>query len=161
RAARHHSRGKPKGDRDMVSTNELQAPQIDKLLIAGLRGFCAGGVRAIAVAEQALEICDDTVYVRKGIIHNRYVVEELRRRGAVFVGEVDEVPDGGWLIFSAHGISPAVRSAAKQKRLRTIDATCPLVTKVHLEVVQFAKKGYTIIFIGHRDHDETIGTLGE
>jgi 4-hydroxy-3-methylbut-2-enyl diphosphate reductase len=134
---------------------------IDKLLIAGLRGFCAGVVRAIAVVEQALEICDGTVYVRKEIIHNRYVVDELRRRGAVFVEEVDEVPDGSWLIYSAHGVSPSVRDAAKRKRLRTIDATCPLVTKVHLEVVQFARRGYTIIFIGHRDHDETIGTLGE
>ena len=134
---------------------------IDKLLIAGLRGFCAGVVRAIAVVEQALEICDGTVYVRKEIIHNRYVVDELRRRGAVFVEEVDEVPDDSWLIYSAHGVSPAVRDAAKRKRLRTIDATCPLVTKVHLEVVQFARRGYTIVFIGHRDHDETIGTLGE
>ncbi len=130
-------------------------------MIAGLRGFCAGVVRAIDVVERALQLCDGTVYVRKEIIHNRYVVEELRNRGAVFVEEVDEVPDGSWLIFSAHGISPAVRQSAKQKRLRTIDATCPLVTKVHLEVIQYAKKGYTIILIGHEDHDETIGTLGE
>jgi 4-hydroxy-3-methylbut-2-enyl diphosphate reductase len=136
-----------------------RAPQ--KLLIAGLRGFCAGVVRAISVVEKALEICDGTVYVRKEIIHNRYVVEELRRRGAVFVEELDEVPDGAAVIFSAHGISPAVRDTAKQKKLLTIDATCPLVTKVHLEVVQFAKKGYTILFVGHKDHDETIGTLGE
>ncbi len=132
-----------------------------KLLIAGLRGFCAGVVRAISVVEQALEICEGTVYVRKEIIHNRYVVDELRGRGAVFVEELDEVPDGGVVIFSAHGISPAVRDTARRKKLRTIDATCPLVTKVHLEVVHFAKKGYTIIFVGHKDHDETIGTLGE
>ena len=132
-----------------------------KLLIAGLRGFCAGVVRAISVVEKALEICDGTVYVRKEIIHNRYVVEELRRRGAVFVEDLDEVPDGAAVIFSAHGISPAVRDTAKQKKLLTIDATCPLVTKVHLEVVQFAKKGFTILFVGHKDHDETIGTLGE
>jgi 4-hydroxy-3-methylbut-2-enyl diphosphate reductase len=130
-------------------------------MIAGLRGFCAGVVRAISVVEQALEICDGTVYVRKEIIHNRYVVEELRNRGAVFVEELDEVPDGEVVIFSAHGISPAVRDTARRKRLRTIDATCPLVTKVHLEVVHFAKKGYTIIFVGHKDHDETIGTFGE
>jgi 4-hydroxy-3-methylbut-2-enyl diphosphate reductase len=136
-----------------------QAPQ--KLLIAGLRGFCAGVVRAISVVEKALEISDDTVYVRKEIIHNRYVVEELGRRGAVFVEELDEVPDGAAVIFSAHGIAPSVRETARQKALRTIDATCPLVTKVHLEVVQYAKKGYTIIFVGHKDHDETIGTLGE
>jgi len=132
-----------------------------RLLIAGLRGFCAGVVRAISVVEQALEICEGTVYVRKEIIHNRYVVDELRDRGAVFVEELDEVPDGGVVIFSAHGISPAVRDTARRKRLHTIDATCPLVTKVHLEVVHFAKKGYTIIFVGHKDHDETIGTLGE
>jgi 4-hydroxy-3-methylbut-2-enyl diphosphate reductase len=130
-------------------------------MIAGLRGFCAGVVRAISVVEQALEICDGTVYVRKEIIHNRYVVEELRNRGAVFVEELDEVPDGEVVIFSAHGISPAVRDTARRKMLQTIDATCPLVTKVHLEVVHFAKKGYTIIFVGHRDHDETIGTFGE
>jgi 4-hydroxy-3-methylbut-2-en-1-yl diphosphate reductase len=132
-----------------------------KLLIAGLRGFCAGVVRAISVVEKALEICDGTVYVRKEIIHNRYVVEELRRRGAVFVEELEEVPDGAAVIFSAHGISPAVRETARQKKLLTIDATCPLVTKVHLEVVRYAKQGYTIIFVGHKDHDETIGTLGE
>ena len=132
-----------------------------KLLIAGLRGFCAGVVRAISVVEQALEICDGTVYVRKEIIHNRYVVDELRGRGAVFVEELDEVPDGQVVIFSAHGIAPSVRETAKRKRLQTIDATCPLVTKVHLEVVQFARKGYTIIFVGHKEHDETIGTLGE
>ena len=132
-----------------------------KLLIAGLRGFCAGVVRAISVVEQALEICEGTVYVRKEIIHNRYVVDELRDRGAVFVDELDEVPDGQVVIFSAHGISPAVRDTARRKRLRTIDATCPLVTKVHLEVVHFAKQGYTILFVGHKDHDETIGTLGE
>ena len=132
-----------------------------KLLIAGLRGFCAGVVRAISVVEKALDIVDGTVYVRKEIIHNRYVVDELRDRGAVFVEELDEVPDGAAVIFSAHGIAPSVRDTAQQKQLRTIDATCPLVTKVHLEVGQYARKGYTIIFIGHRDHDETIGTLGE
>src|SRR5205085_9567975 len=131
------------------------------LLIAGLRGFCAGVVRAISVVEKALDVVDGTVYVRKEIIHNRYVVDELRDRGAVFVEELDEVPDGGAVVFSAHGISPSVRDTAKQKQLRTIDATCPLVTKVHLEVVHYAKKGYTSIFVGHKDHDETIGTLGE
>jgi len=134
---------------------------VDRLLIAGLRGFCAGVVRAIDVVNNALEICEGTVYVRKEIIHNRYVVDELRRKGAVFVEEVDEVPDGSWLIFSAHGIAPAVREAAKAKKLRTIDATCPLVTKVHLEVIQYSKRGYTILYIGHEEHDETIGTLGE
>jgi len=131
------------------------------LLLAGLRGFCAGVVRAISVVEKALEVAGETVYVRKEIIHNRYVVDELRERGAVFVEELDEVPDGGLVIFSAHGISPSVRQAARTRGLRTIDATCPLVTKVHLEVVQFARNGYTIFFVGHEEHDETIGTLGE
>jgi 4-hydroxy-3-methylbut-2-enyl diphosphate reductase len=135
--------------------------RIEKLLIASLRGFCAGVVRAIAVVERALELCDGTVYVRKEVIHNRYVVKELCRKGAVFVEEADEVPDGSWLIYSAHGVAPSVRETARRKRLRTIDATCPLVTKVHLEVAQFARRGYSIIFIGHRDHDETIGTFGE
>jgi 4-hydroxy-3-methylbut-2-enyl diphosphate reductase len=101
------------------------------------------------------------VYVRKEIIHNRYVVEELRGKGAHFVEEVHDVPDGAWLIYSAHGIAPEVRENARRKRLRTIDATCPLVTKVHLEAIQYARQKYTIILIGHEDHEETIGTLGE
>ena len=134
---------------------------VERLLIAALRGFCAGVVRAIDVVEKALEICDGPVYVRKEIIHNRYVVDELRHKGAIFVEEIEQVPDGAWLIFSAHGISPAVRLAARQKRLRTIDATCPLVTKVHMEVIRYSRAGFTIVFIGHRNHDEAIGTLGE
>ncbi len=133
----------------------------EKLLIAGLRGFCAGVVRAISVVEQALDICNETVYVRKEIIHNRYVVDELRNRGAVFIEELDEVPDGSVVIFSAHGIAPSVRDMAREKRLFTVDATCPLVTKVHLEVLSFVRKGYTILFVGHKEHDETIGTYGE
>ena len=137
------------------------SPKIDKLLVAGLRGFCAGVVRAIDVVEKALEVCEQPVYVRKEIIHNRYVVDELRSKGAHFVEEVSDVPDGSWLIYSAHGISPAVREEARRKHLRTIDATCPLVTKVHLEAIHYAKSGYTIVLIGHEDHDETIGTLGE
>jgi 4-hydroxy-3-methylbut-2-enyl diphosphate reductase len=137
------------------------APAVEKLLVAGLRGFCAGVVRAIDVVDRALQVCDGPVYVRKEIIHNRYVVDELRAKGAVFVEEADEVPDGAWLIYSAHGISPTVREAARRKRLRTIDATCPLVTKVHLEAIHYARKGYTIVLVGHQDHDETIGTLGE
>ena len=136
-------------------------PGIEKLLVAGLRGFCAGVVRAIDVVERALDVCEGPVYVRKEIIHNRYVVDELRSKGARFVEEVDDVPDGAWLVYSAHGIAPSVRANARRKRLRTIDATCPLVTKVHLEAIQYARSGYTIILIGHEDHDETIGTLGE
>ena len=108
------------------------SPNVDKLLIAGLRGFCAGVVRAIDVVEKALQVVDGPVYVRKEIIHNRYVVDELREKGARFVEEVDEVPDDAALIFSAHGIAPEVRSKASEKNLRTIDATCPLVTKVQI-----------------------------
>ena len=147
----------------MVVMPEAPPPgaSVEKLLVAGLRGFCAGVVRAIDVVERALEVCQAPVYVRKEIIHNRYVVDELRGKGAIFVEEVDEVPDASWLIYSAHGISPTVREAAREKRLKTIDATCPLVTKVHLEAIHYARKGYTIILIGHREHDETIGTLGE
>jgi 4-hydroxy-3-methylbut-2-en-1-yl diphosphate reductase len=140
---------------------ETPSPAVEKLLIAGLRGFCAGVVRAIDVVEKAIEVCNGPVYVRKEIIHNRYVVDELRQKGARFVEEVSEVPDGAWLIYSAHGIAPEVRRAAREKSLRTIDATCPLVTKVHLEALHYAKQGYTILFIGHEEHDETIGTLGE
>lgn len=134
---------------------------IEKLLVAGLRGFCAGVVRAIDVVDRALAVCDGPVYVRREIIHNRYVVDELRAKGARFVEEVGDAPDGAWLIFSAHGISPEVREQARAKRLKTIDATCPLVTKVHLEAIRYARRGYTILLIGHEDHDETIGTLGE
>jgi 4-hydroxy-3-methylbut-2-enyl diphosphate reductase len=139
----------------------VAAARVETLLVAGLRGFCAGVVRAIDVVERALEVCDGPVYVRKEIIHNRYVVEELRAKGAVFVDEIENVPDGAWLIYSAHGVSPEVRAEASRKRLRTIDATCPLVTKVHLEAIHFARRGYTIVLIGHEEHDETIGTLGE
>jgi len=145
----------------MVTPAAVPEPAVEKLLVAGLRGFCAGVVRAIDVVDRALHVCDGPVYVRKEIIHNRYVVDELRAKGAVFVEEADEVPDGSWLIYSAHGISPTVREAARRKRLRTIDATCPLVTKVHLEAIHYARKGYTIVLIGHQDHEETIGTLGE
>lgn len=136
-------------------------PGVTKLLIAGLRGFCAGVVRAIDVVEKALEVCDGEVFVRKEIIHNRYVVDSLREKGARFVEEVDEVPSGSWLIYSAHGVAPEVRETAATRELRTIDATCPLVTKVHMEAVQYARLGYAIVLIGHAEHDETIGTLGE
>ncbi|MBI4055813.1 MAG: 4-hydroxy-3-methylbut-2-enyl diphosphate reductase [Elusimicrobia bacterium] len=134
---------------------------VERLLLARLRGFCAGVVRAIDVVEEALKLCGKPVYVRHEIIHNRFVVEDLGRKGALFVEELSEVPEGSWVIFSAHGISPQVRREAVQRRLKVIDATCPLVTKVHLEAIQYAKKGYTIILIGHGDHVETIGTMGE
>jgi 4-hydroxy-3-methylbut-2-en-1-yl diphosphate reductase len=131
------------------------------LLLLKPRGFCAGVVRAIDIVRIALDAFGPPIYVRKEIVHNRYVVEELKAKGAIFVDEVYEVPDGQRLIYSAHGVSPSVREASKLRNLRVIDATCPLVTKVHVEAVKYAKGGYSIILIGHRDHDEVIGTLGE
>jgi 4-hydroxy-3-methylbut-2-enyl diphosphate reductase len=131
------------------------------ILLLTPRGFCAGVVRAIDAVKIALELYGAPAYVRKEIVHNRHVVEELRAAGAIFVDELDEVPEGARVIFSAHGVSPAVRKMALDRRLQVIDATCPLVTKVHLEAVRFARQGYTIILIGHRDHDEVVGTLGE
>ena len=132
-----------------------------KIILLKPRGFCAGVVRAIDVVRIALELYGAPIYVRKEIVHNRHVVDELRNAGAIFVEELSEVPEGARVIFSAHGVAPAVRAEAKERRLQVIDATCPLVTKVHLEAVRFAKQGYTIVLIGHRDHDEVIGTLGE
>jgi len=132
-----------------------------KIILLKPRGFCAGVVRAIDVVRISLDLYGAPIYVRKEIVHNRHVVDELRRAGAIFVEELGEVPEGARVIFSAHGVSPAVRTEAKQRHLQVIDATCPLVTKVHLEAVRFAKQGYTIVLIGHRDHDEVIGTLGE
>lgn len=132
-----------------------------KILLLTPRGFCAGVVRAIDVVKIALGLYGAPIYVRKEIVHNRHVVEELRAAGAVFVEELDEVPPGARVIFSAHGVSPAVRQQARERQLQVIDATCPLVTKVHLEAVRFARQGYTIVLIGHKDHDEVIGTLGE
>jgi 4-hydroxy-3-methylbut-2-enyl diphosphate reductase len=132
-----------------------------KILLLKPRGFCAGVVRAIDVVKIALDLYGAPIYVRKEIVHNRHVVDELRDAGAIFVEELSEVPERGRVIFSAHGVSPAVRKDATERQLQVIDATCPLVTKVHLEAVKFAKQGYTIVLIGHRDHDEVIGTLGE
>jgi len=131
------------------------------LLLLRPRGFCAGVIRAIDVVRMALEKLGPPIYVRKEIVHNRYVVNELASQGAIFVENLDEVPTGCVVIFSAHGVSPAIREEARQRQLRIIDATCPLVTKVHLEVIRYARMNYTIVLIGHRDHDEMIGTLGE
>src|ERR1700731_3964614 len=131
------------------------------LLLLKPRGFCAGVVRAIDIVRIALEAFGPPIYVRKEIVHNRFVVEELQQKGAIFVDSVDEVPEGERVIYSAHGVSPEVRRASQERKLRVIDATCPLVTKVHVEAVKFAKEGYSLILIGHRDHDEVIGTLGE
>jgi 4-hydroxy-3-methylbut-2-enyl diphosphate reductase len=143
------------------SGTEATGGKRKKIILLKPRGFCAGVVRAIDVVKIALDLYGAPIYVRKEIVHNRHVVEELRAAGAIFVEELAEVPEGARVIFSAHGVSPAVRSEAKERKLQVIDATCPLVTKVHLEAVRYAKQGYTIILIGHRDHDEVIGTLGE
>jgi 4-hydroxy-3-methylbut-2-en-1-yl diphosphate reductase len=132
-----------------------------KIYLLKPRGFCAGVVRAIDVVKIALDLYGPPVYVRKEIVHNKHVVEELRQAGAIFVEEVDEIPSGARAIFSAHGVSPDVRREAKARQLQVIDATCPLVTKVHLEAVKFARDNYTIVLIGHKDHDEVTGTLGE
>jgi 4-hydroxy-3-methylbut-2-en-1-yl diphosphate reductase len=132
-----------------------------KIFLLEPRGFCAGVVRAIDVVRIALDLYGPPVYVRKEIVHNKHVVDELRNAGAIFVEELDEVPEGARAIFSAHGVAPSVRTDAKARKLEVIDATCPLVTKVHLEAVRFAREGYSIVLIGHKDHDEVIGTLGE
>src|SRR5437764_7118228 len=132
-----------------------------KIILLKPRGFCAGVVRAIDVVRIALDLYGAPIYVRKEIVHNRHVVDELRCAGAVFVEELNEVPEGARVIFSAHGVSPAVRNEAKRRNLQVIDATCPLVTKVHLEAVKFARKNFTVVLIGHKDHDEVTGTLGE
>lgn len=132
-----------------------------RILLVSPRGFCAGVVRAIDVVRIALDLYGAPIYVRKEIVHNRHVVDDLRASGAIFVDELSEVPAGARVIFSAHGVSPQVRAEARERGLEVIDATCPLVTKVHLEAVKFARKGYTIVLIGHKDHDEVIGTLGE
>lgn len=132
-----------------------------KILLLKPRGFCAGVVRAIDVVRIALDLYGPPVFVRKEIVHNKHVVDELRDAGAVFVEELDEVPVGARAIFSAHGVAPDVRKQARERGLEVIDATCPLVTKVHLEAVRFARESYSIVLIGHKDHDEVIGTLGE
>src|SRR3982751_5867405 len=133
-----------------------------KLLLAAPRGYCAGVDRAVQTVERALELYGAPVYVRKEIVHNKHVVEQLRERGAIFVEELDDsVPEGAMTVFSAPGVSPAVQADAERRSLRTIDATCPLVTKVHREAVKFAAEGYTIVLIGHDGHEEVEGTMGE
>ena len=132
-----------------------------RVLLAAPRGYCAGVDRAVIAVEKALELHGAPIYVRKEIVHNKYVVETLSERGAIFVGETDQVPEGARVVFSAHGVSPAVRDAAASRNLVTIDATCPLVTKVHKEAVRFAKADQTILLIGHEGHEEVEGTAGE
>ncbi len=131
-----------------------------KVLLANPRGFCAGVDRAIKIVELALEVYGPPIYVRKEIVHNSHVVRALRGKGAVFVEELDSVPHGARAILSAHGVSPAVYQAARERGLEVLDATCPLVTKVHLEVLRFVKQGYHVLLIGHRGHDEVVGTVG-
>jgi len=143
------------------SPNEFSTDQSKTILLPRPRGFCAGVIRAIDIVRIALARLGRPLYVRKEIVHNRFVVEELIREGAIFVDSLEEVPDGAVTIFSAHGVSPEVRQEAVKRHLRVIDATCPLVTKVHIEVIHYARKNYSVILIGHRNHDEVIGTLGE
>src|SRR5579864_6741316 len=137
------------------------SPEQKTVLLLKPRGFCAGVVRAIDIVRIALETFGAPIYVRKEIVHNSYVVNDLAQKGAIFVNELDEVPEGARVIYSAHGVSPAVRDRAKERGLKVIDATCPLVTKVHIETIKFAKQGYSLVLVGHRDHEEVEGTQGE
>ena len=132
-----------------------------KIILANPRGFCAGVNMAIESLERALALFGAPLYVYHEIVHNRPIVDQFRGRGVVFVDEIAEVPNGGTVVYSAHGVAPAIREAARRRDLRAIDATCPLVTKVHMEAVKFAKAGYTIVLIGHEGHDEVLGTMGE
>ncbi len=133
----------------------------EKLLLAAPRGYCAGVDRAVQTVERALELYGPPVYVRKEIVHNKHVVEQLQERGAIFVDQETEVPEGETVVFSAHGVAPSVHANAEARGLKKIDATCPLVTKVHVEAKKFAAQGYTIVLIGHEGHEEVEGTMGE
>lgn len=132
-----------------------------KIILANPRGFCAGVNMAIDSLERALELFGTPLYVYHEIVHNRHVVERFRKRGVVFVDRIEEIPSNSVVLYSAHGVAPAIRAAAVERNLNAIDATCPLVTKVHLEAIRFAKEGYTILLIGHEGHDEVVGTIGE
>jgi 4-hydroxy-3-methylbut-2-enyl diphosphate reductase len=145
----------------MSAVPAQQASTPDKLLLAAPRGYCAGVDRAVQTVERALAVHGAPVYVRKEIVHNKHVVEELKERGAIFVDSETEVPEGSTVVFSAHGVAPRVHDNAAARRLRTIDATCPLVTKVHVEARKFAAEGYTIVLVGHVGHEEVEGTMGE
>ena len=144
-----------------VSSGPGSRTRPKRLLLAKPRGFCAGVDRAIEVVNLALQLFEGPIYVRKQIVHNRHVIESFQAKGVVFVEELDEVPDGALVIFSAHGVSPEVRAGAAARRLQVVDATCPLVTKVHLEALRFRNEGYSIILVGHRGHEEVVGTMGE
>ncbi|NMF30361.1 4-hydroxy-3-methylbut-2-enyl diphosphate reductase [Cellulosimicrobium aquatile] len=155
----------PAGSSASPTDRPVVTPAVDgtrkRVLLAAPRGYCAGVDRAVVAVEKALEHYGAPVYVRKEIVHNKFVVETLSERGAIFVDETDEVPEGARVVFSAHGVSPAVKAAAAARNLDTIDATCPLVTKVHKEAVRFAKDDYDILLIGHTGHEEVEGTAGE
>jgi 4-hydroxy-3-methylbut-2-enyl diphosphate reductase len=143
----------------MAGATATRAPK--RVLLAAPRGYCAGVDRAVQAVEQALELHGPPVYVRKEIVHNKHVVSQLAERGAIFVDQETEVPEGELVVFSAHGVAPSVHANAEARQLRTIDATCPLVTKVHVEARKFAEQGYTIVLIGHEGHEEVEGTTGE
>jgi 4-hydroxy-3-methylbut-2-en-1-yl diphosphate reductase len=142
-------------------TMSMVTGTVEKLLLAAPRGYCAGVDRAVQTVERALAVYGPPVYVRKEIVHNKHVVEELRAKGAIFVEEETEIPHGAHAVFSAHGVAPSVRENAVARELQTIDATCPLVTKVHVEARKFAEQGYTIVLVGHDGHEEVEGTMGE
>jgi 4-hydroxy-3-methylbut-2-enyl diphosphate reductase len=145
----------------VVSDLATATNTVEKLLLAAPRGYCAGVDRAVQTVERALDLHGPPVYVRKEIVHNKHVVQLLRERGAVFVDQETEIPEGSVTVFSAHGVAPSVRANAAMRELRTIDATCPLVTKVHVEAQRFAQDGYTIVLVGHEGHEEVEGTMGE
>ncbi|MFE8910864.1 4-hydroxy-3-methylbut-2-enyl diphosphate reductase [Streptomyces globisporus] len=144
-----------------TSPPPTSAPQPGRVLLASPRGWCAGVDRAVLAVEKALEQYGPPIYVRHEIVHNKYVVQSLQKKGAIFVEQIDEVPEGAIVLFSAHGVAPAVHAQAAERRLTTIDATCPLVTKVHREAVRYAQQDYDILLIGHEGHEEVIGTSGE
>src|SRR5262245_41022204 len=150
------------GDSGGVAAHQMeQGVHRMRIILANPRGFCAGVNMAIESLEQALKMFGTPLYVYHEIVHNRHVVERFKDRGVIFVDGIDEIPNGANVLYSAHGVAPQIRIASQERNLRAIDATCPLVTKVHLEAVRFAKEGYTILLIGHEGHDEVVGTLGE
>jgi 4-hydroxy-3-methylbut-2-enyl diphosphate reductase len=142
------------------STSENTVAGPSRVLLAAPRGYCAGVDRAVQTVEHALDLYGEPIYVRKEIVHNKHVVQQLEKRGAIFVEEETEVPEGQMVVFSAHGVAPSVHANSEKRNLRTIDATCPLVTKVHVEARKFAADGYTIVLVGHDGHEEVEGTTG-
>ena len=146
---------------DLSCSRRYSGRVVQKVLLASPRGYCAGVERAVETVEKALDLYGPPVYVRKQIVHNLHVVRDLEARGAVFVDEETEVPEGETVVFSAHGVAPSVHANAKARRLNTIDATCPLVTKVHVQARRYAADGYTVVLIGHEGHEEVVGTMGE